>query len=148
MPSKPGMSLLLLRDDMAHSLTRSLSLSLSHRIASIEGIQLVGDSHSMIVSIMSTEFNIFMVSDAMSKRGWNLNALQNPNSLHLCCTFKHVGKAEEFLANLRDSVAEVRQDPEALKEGAARIYGLAYGLPDRGIIQEIATGYLDVCLRP
>jgi sphinganine-1-phosphate aldolase len=83
-----------------------------HRIPSIDGLQLVGDSQTMVVSFESPEFDVFMVSDAMHKRGWSLNALQNPNSVHICCTYKHVGKADVFLEELRESVAEVRKNPE------------------------------------
>eukprot|EP01094_Clydonella_sp_ATCC50884_P026196 TRINITY_DN710_c0_g1_i1.p1 TRINITY_DN710_c0_g1~~TRINITY_DN710_c0_g1_i1.p1 ORF type:complete len:543 (+),score=218.16 TRINITY_DN710_c0_g1_i1:197-1630(+) len=116
-------------------------------IPQIEGLELVGDSHTMVVSFRSSEFDVFMVSDVMSEKGWNLNAMQKPNALHLCCTFRHVGKADEFLSDLREAVARVRKDPAAFKDGAARIYGMAHGLPDRGIVNDIICGYLDVCLK-
>merc|ERR1719378_641278 len=117
-------------------------------IVEMDGIRLVGDSHTMVVSFTGEDgLNPFMVSDVMSKKGWNLNALQKPNSVHLCCTYKHVGKADEFIADLREAVALVKKDPSAYKEGAARVYGLAHGLPDRSIVKDIVSGFLDACLR-
>ena len=32
--------------------------------------------------------NILAVGDLMSKRGWHLNALQNPAALHIACTVR------------------------------------------------------------
>ena len=37
----------------------------------------------------SDDYNIYALSDEMKKRGWNLNALQFPSCIHLCCTMLH-----------------------------------------------------------
>jgi len=117
------------------------------RLDNIEGIKSCVRSNTMVVSFMSAEgFDIFMVMDEMTKRGWALNALQRPNSVHLCLTYKHVGKGEIFVSDLTECVAVVRKDPNAKKASGARAYGLAYSLPDRGVVGDVAKAYLDVCL--
>ena len=43
----------------------------------------------------------------MRKKGWNLNVLQFPSSIHLCCTMLHTqeGVAERFLEHVEEIVA-------------------------------------------
>ena len=53
--------------------------------------------------------NIHCVGDAMSKRGWSLNSLQRPASVHICCTVKHIGNEQKFLDDLVACVAEIRE---------------------------------------
>jgi len=43
----------------------------------------------------------------------------------------------------------IRADPKKYESASdAYVYGLAYGLPDRSLIEEMITGYLDICLKP
>ena len=68
--------------------------------------------------------SIYSVSDAMGKRGWNLNVMQYPACVHLCVTFANAGKAALFVSDLRDAVAEVENAPPgSFKDGAGAIYG-------------------------
>ena len=55
----------------------------------IDGIRVIGDPQVSVVAIDSERFNVYALSDGMKKRGWNLNALQFPSSIHLCCTMLH-----------------------------------------------------------
>lgn len=89
--------------------------------------------------------NIYSVGDKMSKKGWSLNALQNPPCVHICCTVTHVGKSEYFLRDLRESVAEVLANPNA-EGGNAAIYGLTSALPP-GPVNELLKVYNDVVLK-
>ena len=54
----------------------------------------------------------------MSKRGWSLNSLQYPDSIHLCCTVRTCGpKVEgEFIADLKECVAEAKARADANPE--------------------------------
>lgn len=119
-------------------------------ITGIPELKLCGNSNTMIVGFTSSgSMNIFSVMQAMVKKGWSLNALQKPNSLHICVTQRHIGKADEFLTDIKSCISEVLAEPEKFaKDGAAPIYGLAYDMPDRSLIGEIINGYLDVLLDP
>ena len=50
--------------------------------------------------------DVYLVNDALKKRGWRMNALQLPPALHFCITGPNTraGVAEDFLADLRAAV--------------------------------------------
>jgi hypothetical protein len=66
--------------------------------------------------------------------------------MHLCCTVRHVGREQDFLADLKLAVEEVTSRPSMnKKEGKAAIYGMASSMP-AGPINEILKVYNDVVL--
>ena len=75
----------------------------------------------------------------------SLNGLHRPPAVHLCVTLRHTqpGVADRFLADLRDSVAEVKAQPNR-KGGMAPVYGMAATLPFRGIVDDMLRRYMDV----
>ncbi|KZV65613.1 PLP-dependent transferase [Peniophora sp. CONT] len=77
-------------------------------------------------SLHPERLSILAVGDAMSKRGWHLNALQNPAALHIACTRLTVGVKETFLSDLKDAVREVSDaSAEGGKQGnMVALYGL------------------------
>ena len=82
----------------------------------------------------------------MSKRGWSLNTLQNPASIHLCCTVCHLNKESIFLEDLKSSVDELKSLPPSTKKvGKAAVYGMASTLP-AGPINQLLNVYNDVVL--
>ncbi|MCI27433.1 sphingosine-1-phosphate lyase, partial [Trifolium medium] len=56
------------------------------------------------VAFGSNVLDIFEVNDIMSSKGWHLNALQRPNSIHICVTLQHVPVIEDFIKDLKESV--------------------------------------------
>lgn len=169
---------------------------------SIQGLVLYGKCDAMIVCVgpePGEGLNIYSVADGMSKRGWSLNSLQNPASLHICvtgacplaalcrCTYfcslsfllvlpsallplvllchdscppthplplilpppvRHVGQDQQFLSDLRASVAAARQarSEGGKLEGKAAIYGTTSGLPS-GPVNSLLRVYNDVVLK-
>ena len=73
----------------------------------------------------SDRFNIYALSDQMKSRGWNLNALQFPQSVHLCVTMLHTqeGLAEKFVKDVREITKMILDEPEKHKGGSVAIYG-------------------------
>jgi sphinganine-1-phosphate aldolase len=119
-----------------------------------EGIQVLGQPDMSIIafgadtdSAVGRKLNVYMISDAMKKRDWNLNALQKPASIHICCTYLHKDLAEKFIADVRDSIKEVLENPDMYKKGAAAIYGMTETIPDTSLTEDIAKGYLDIVLK-
>ena len=45
----------------------------------MKGIFIYGKPDTTVIAIGSKDFDIFRLSDALCKRGWNLNALQFPS---------------------------------------------------------------------
>jgi sphinganine-1-phosphate aldolase len=93
----------------------------------------------------SDTFDILRLSDALNKKGWCLNNLQYPSSIHICLTHCHTepGVAERFVRDVRESVNILLLDPSAPVEGAVAMYGAAQTIADRSIITELTGVFLD-----
>ncbi|DBA04060.1 TPA: hypothetical protein N0F65_009407 [Lagenidium giganteum] len=115
-------------------------------IKKIDGLHVLGDPIAMVVCFGSTEFNILKVSDQMTKKGWSLNALQHPASVHICVTVRHIGRGKQFLNDLRESVLAVQKDPNGKLDGGSAIYGMASSMP-AGPVDDILRIYTDVTLK-
>ncbi|KAB7505426.1 Sphingosine-1-phosphate lyase [Armadillidium nasatum] len=113
----------------------------------IPGIQVMGQPEVSVVAITSDKYNIYSLFDRMTKKGWNLNALQFPNCIHIAVTFLHTkeGVAERFIADVASISEELIKNPPEDPGESAAMYGLAQSLPDRSIVNEFAWCYLDAC---
>ncbi|KAL3877655.1 hypothetical protein ACJMK2_035330 [Sinanodonta woodiana] len=111
----------------------------------IPGIEVLGEPLMSLVAISSTSFNIFRLSDALSERKWMLNPLQFPSSVHLCVTLLHTkqGVADRFIKEVREITAELMKDKDAKCDGMGAIYGMAQRIPDRSLVHEIVSLFLD-----
>lgn len=135
--------------------------NIAHMIeTTIPEISLIGGSQAMIICVAENKshsvrgnlgpINIHCVADVMSKKGWALNSLQNPASVHLCCTVKHIGIEGKFVKDLRDSVDVVINDMQTAADaglspqlhGNAAMYGLASAFP-AGPVKALLTTYND-----
>ena len=79
----------------------------------------------------------------MIKRGWNLNELQLPESIHLCVTLNHCSEMIEnkFIEDLSESVTETKNSNIKAEE-CASVYGSTQKIPDRRLIKDIAKHYI------
>jgi len=120
--------------------------SIIKELENVPGIRIMGKPKAMVFAIDSADFNIFLLSPMLRDRGWSLNTLQFPPSIHLCVTMVHTkeGVAERFVRDVKECVAEVKKNPKVKATGEAALYGMAASIPDRSIIDELARGYLDL----
>uniref|UniRef100_A0A453E139 Sphingosine-1-phosphate lyase n=1 Tax=Aegilops tauschii subsp. strangulata TaxID=200361 RepID=A0A453E139_AEGTS len=86
-----------------------VSKKIQKGIDDISGLFVIGKPDMTVVAFGSDAVDIFEVNDIMSSNGWHLNALQRPNSLHICVTLQHTAIYEEFLKDLEDSVNTVSE---------------------------------------
>ncbi|XP_058103153.1 sphingosine-1-phosphate lyase isoform X2 [Magnolia sinica] len=112
-------------------------------IKEIPELFIIGRPDMTIVAFGSNGIDIFEVNDLMSSRGWHLNALQRPNSIHICVTLQHVPVVEDFLRDLRESVETVKQNPGPISGGLAPIYGAAGKMTHRGMVRDLLVDYMD-----
>jgi len=115
-------------------------------LATIPEFEIIGQSQAMIVCFRSKDpkaLNIYAVGDGMSKKGWSLNLLQKPASIHLCVTVRSVGKSDLFISELKEVIADLKRTGDSATGGTAAIYGMASTLPD-GPIDEMMKSYQDV----
>jgi glutamate/tyrosine decarboxylase-like PLP-dependent enzyme len=112
-------------------------------IEKIPGLNVLGDP-LWVIAFGSDSLDIYRILDAMSSRGWSLNGLQRPPSIHLCVTLRHTepGVADRFLGDLAASVDAVKMSP-ASGRGLAPVYGMAGSFPVRGAVAELLRRFVD-----
>ncbi len=113
-------------------------------VAAIPGLRVLGEPLWVTAFAADEGLDVYQVMENMSHRGWSLNGLQLPPAVHLAVTLRHTvpGVADRFLADLADSVEEVRANP-GVSTGMAPIYGMAATLPAE-VVHQMLTGYLDM----
>ncbi|MBL0212470.1 MAG: aspartate aminotransferase family protein [Myxococcales bacterium] len=103
-------------------------------IEAIPGLALLGKGDATIVTYAALGMNVYAIADRMELRGWTLDRQHKPASIHLTVTANHGQIVDEYLADLRACVAEVRSDPSLAKSGSAPMYGMAAKMPIRGFV--------------
>lgn len=124
------------------------ALKIVHQgIAEIPELRVLGQPIGAF-AIASDSVNMYLVLDQMSGRGWALTGLLKPCAIHVSPTLRHAqpGVAERFVADLKASVAYVRDTPD-IEGGMAPIYGLAASIPDRTVVHEMLKLLMDVYYR-
>lgn len=112
-------------------------------IEKIDDLYVLGKPDMTVVAFASRKLDIYKVNDVMSSKGWSLNALQRPASIHICVTLQHVDVVKEFLIDLESATDMVRNAPDGFEDRMAPIYGAAAKMPDRGTIKDFLVAYLD-----
>eukprot|EP00468_Gymnochlora_sp_CCMP2014_P004340 CAMPEP_0167753174 /NCGR_PEP_ID=MMETSP0110_2-20121227/7559_1 /TAXON_ID=629695 /ORGANISM="Gymnochlora sp., Strain CCMP2014" /LENGTH=557 /DNA_ID=CAMNT_0007638895 /DNA_START=65 /DNA_END=1738 /DNA_ORIENTATION=+ len=121
-------------------------------IEEIKGIEVMGSPLLSVVGIRSNdpEINIYAVSAAMGHDGghkWELNTLQNPPSIHICCTYCHKGLGPKFVKDLAEAVKDVRENKEVwAKNSSVAVYGTTQSVPS-SLVGEISTAYMDALFK-
>ena len=121
-------------------------------------LAVIGEPQGTVVAFQSTSLSVYDVADAMTSRGWHLNALQGPPAVHVAVTLPMVPAIDELVEDLvavveelkekiRVQVAEGRGKAKGGPPGgdAAALYGVAGSLPDKSVVTQLAEAYLD-CL--
>uniref|UniRef100_A0A8D3DCH8 sphinganine-1-phosphate aldolase n=1 Tax=Scophthalmus maximus TaxID=52904 RepID=A0A8D3DCH8_SCOMX len=125
----------------------STARRITREVNKIEGVFVFGEPEVSVVAIGSDVFDIFRLSNALTSKGWNLNTLQFPSSIHICCTVLHTqpGVADQFIRDVQEQAAIIMKNPSEKTTGMGAIYGMAQSIPDRSMVTEISRGFLD-CL--
>jgi sphinganine-1-phosphate aldolase len=111
----------------------------------ISGIYVLGEPQVSVVSFGSDEFDIYRLADSLNKKGWNLNNLQFPSSVHICVTYRHTedGVVEQFLRDVSDAVRVILLTPQEKVSGAVALYASSQQIPDRSLVGDIIGIYID-----
>ncbi|CAB0036915.1 unnamed protein product [Trichogramma brassicae] len=111
----------------------------------LQGIYVMGKPATSVIAVASDDFNIFRLSEALNKRGWNLNTLQFPSALHICVTLVHTekGVAEKFVADLKQDLESILKAPGEQAYGMYAIYGMSQGIADRSVVKDITRCFID-----
>lgn len=118
-------------------------------------LEIIGNPIVSVVAFTARNLNIYDIEDGMGKRGWHLNALQNPPAVHVAVTLPITKVWEKLISDLEAVVENEREKERArLVEGkgakgkalgdTAILYGVAGSLPNKGVVVDLATGFLDI----
>lgn len=84
-------------------------------VNAIPGLRVMGRPDMCLFAFTSDTLNMFQLADAMTARGWLIQPQfakpGAPRNLHLSVHYGTVGRVDEFLAALKESVEEVRRMP-------------------------------------
>ncbi|KAI9681371.1 MAG: hypothetical protein M1817_002654 [Caeruleum heppii] len=117
-------------------------------------LSVIGRPLVSVVAFTSSTLDIYDVADGMSGKGWHLNALQSPPAIHVAVTLPIVAASAKLLGDLADVVeAEREKERVRVAEGKGRkgvakgdtaaLYGVAGSLPNKMVVEQLATGFLD-----
>uniref|UniRef100_A0A7S3YKK9 sphinganine-1-phosphate aldolase n=1 Tax=Lotharella globosa TaxID=91324 RepID=A0A7S3YKK9_9EUKA len=121
-------------------------------IGGIEGLEVMGDPQLSVIGIRSTnpDLNIYALAYSMGHdkgREWELNSLQNPSCVHICCTYMHKGLGPKFVDDLRGSVKDVLENKAYYaKKSSVAIYGTTKSAPG-SLVGETSKAFIDALFK-
>lgn len=126
---------------------------LAHGIDEMPGLKLLTKNPYMVVCFGVDEnenrsLSIYRVQDMMKERGWALNAMQSPASIHMCVTLNVVPKVNELLKDLKLVVVQAHNEGSQGKcKGTAGIYGTVGSVPPGAVVPTLQA-FTDLTLAP
>ena len=123
-----------------------LTRYLKGELEKVNEVFIYGNPNTCIVAIGSREFNIYLLSDELKDKGWNLNVLQNPSCFHLCITNCHnLESIKQFIKDVESGIIEVKAKLKNNKNIATRsLYGSTQKINDSDIVSEVVKDYFCV----
>jgi sphinganine-1-phosphate aldolase len=78
-------------------------------IEAIDGLRMVATPDLSIINFTSDEVDMGLVADGMKARGWLPGMTQAPKGLHIMMSMFHGPAREDYIADLKEAVAEARE---------------------------------------
>lgn len=119
-----------------------------------DDLSVMGKPLVSVVAFTSKTLNVYDLADAMSAKGWHLNALQSPPAIHVAVTLPIVAAVDRLIGDIVAVVEEEKErervrmvEGKGAKGGAkgdsAALYGVAGSLPNKSVVVQLAGGFLD-----
>jgi len=105
-------------------------------IAQMDDLEMIGQPDMSIVAFKSDKLDVYMIADELNKKGWHFERQQLPPSLHFTVNYIHKNVVAEFVADLKETVAGVREKRMAQmgnKLQTSLVKGLSKILPEGAI---------------
>lgn len=134
--------------------TKKIAEAIRENPALSNDLEVIGNPLVSVVAFTSKTLDIYDIADAMSAKGWHLNSLQTPPAIHVAVTLPIVKVWEKLVGDL-EAVIESEKEKERVRivEGkgakgkavgdSAALYGVAGSLPNKSVVVELASGFLD-----
>lgn len=117
-------------------------------------LSVIGKPLVSVVAFTSKTLNVYDLADAMSAKGWHLNSLQDPPAIHVAVTLPIVAVVDRLIVDLVAVVEEEKEKERVrivegkgarggAKGDSAALYGVAGSLPNKSVMVQLASGFLD-----
>ncbi|KAI0645770.1 PLP-dependent transferase [Trametes meyenii] len=125
----------------------SAAKTIAQRItAEIPELRVLGNPPASVVAFAAahgSDLNVLEVGDAMSKKGWHLNALSEPAAVHIAVTRLTVPVVDVLIADLKDAIRDAKLAPSG-KGTMVMLYGLGQSSPvGSTMVGHVAEAFLD-----
>ena len=100
---------------------RTATEQLAAAVVAHPDLRLLAAPDTMLLSFVAAEpaaLDVFAVADALWRRGWYIDRQGPPSSLHCTVNAVHEGRIDAFVADLHESIAEVKAVHAAGEQGA------------------------------
>jgi len=87
---------------------RELKQRLMDGVVAIDGLEIIAAPHALHFFFASRVFDIFSVESGMAAKGWLSTRSEQPNSIMLWVNMSHQDSIDDYLADLRGTVEDVR----------------------------------------
>ena len=127
---------------------------LKKEIAAIPGLRLMGNPDACVVAFTSDEFNIYVLADALSAKGWEVPRLQRPACIHFCVGGAALQKLKEdptktvvdkYLEDLKEAAATCMATRG--EKGKVRVHACMRGWGFRDRARDVWPSVLTTCRR-
>ncbi len=122
---------------------REATIKFIQGINQIPELYVLGNPPATVFAFGSEKLNVYKLAEKLKEKKWHIDAQHLPPSLHITISPFHERVVEEFLKDLQEAVAEVRQNKEEDTSGMAAIYGMMGTMPDRKAARDFALKYLN-----
>ncbi len=78
-------------------------------VASLPEVRVLSNPDMSVLAITSDKLDVYQIGDELTVRGWHLDRQQFPPSLHMTLVPAHALVADQFLGDLKDSIAAVKR---------------------------------------
>lgn len=117
--------------------------ALKDGIRAIPELKLMGDPLLSVIAFEGVGVKTYALADLLSRKGWLLNVLQFPPSIHMATTVPSIKTVKLLLDDVKMCVNVLKEDPFAGNGDVSAIYGTAASVSDRSIIADVTFGFLD-----
>jgi len=128
-------------DDLAR-VTMETTERLLRGVAATPGLRVLGEPDMSVFAFTSDAIDVYVLGDALERRGWKVDRQQRPPCLHLMVTPAHAPVTDEFLADLRECVREI-EATKPVPQGAAAMYGMLGAAPDRAPVPGFILDFME-----
>jgi sphinganine-1-phosphate aldolase len=118
--------------------TIAVAKDFRERINEVPELEVLGNPHATLLAFQSVDKNlsILAIADQMIAKGWWFDRQQSPASIHMTVMPNHADSIDDFIKELTETIAYVKERPELAKSGDAAMYGMMAKIPARGLVKK------------